>query len=79
MEMELSVDEKGRKVCTFEDEKVVVHIVLKKDYSEVEPKLRNAHITKDIKTALKAVSETEEFKDLVDSYGLLYIEKQDAD
>ena len=75
VKMELSNDEQGRKVCTFEDEKVMVQITLKKDYSDVESKLRDTHIIKDIEDALEAASVTEEFKELVDSYGLLYVDK----
>ena len=72
VKIELSVDEDGKKVCTFEDENLVVHIVLKKDYSNVESKLRDLHILKDIENALNVASETDEFKELVDSYGFLY-------
>lgn len=69
----------GNKVCTFEDENVVVQITLKKDYSNVESKLRDLHILKDIEDALNSASETDEFKELVDSYGLLYSDKRDMD
>ena len=70
--IELSVDEDGNKVCTVEDENITVHIVLKKDYSDVESKLRDLHILKDIEDALNFASETDTFKELVDSYGFLY-------
>jgi hypothetical protein len=70
--IEISVDEEGNKVCTFEDENIAVHIVLKKDYSDVESKLRDLHILKDIENALNVASESDEFKELVDSYGFLY-------
>lgn len=79
VEMEVSVNEKGNKVCTFEDENVTVHIVLKKDYADVESKLRDLHILKDIEDALNVISGTDEFKELVDSYGLLYDDKSDMD
>jgi len=72
VKIEFSVDEDCNKVCTFEDEKVAVHIVLKKDYSNVESKLRDLHILKDIEDALNVASGTDEFKELVDSYGFLY-------
>jgi hypothetical protein len=75
VKIELSVDEDGNKVCTFEDEKIAVHVVLKKDYSDIESKLRDLHILKDIEDALYVVSETDEFKELVDSYGFLYLDK----
>jgi hypothetical protein len=73
--MEITVDEKGRKVCIFEDEKISIHIVLKKDYSNVESKLRDLQIIRDIEEALETVPTTDEFKELVDSYGFLYLEK----
>lgn len=73
--IKLSQDENGRKVCTFEDEKIVFQIVLKKDYANIESKLRNMHILKDIEDALEAASETQEFTELVDSYGLLYVDR----
>jgi len=72
LKIEFSVNEDGNKVCTFEDENVAVHIVLKKDYSDVESKLRDLHILKDIEDALSVASGTDEFKELVDSYGFLY-------
>lgn len=68
------VDNEGKNVCTLEDENVSVQIVLKKDYSDVEEKLRDLNILRDIENALDAASETEEFKDLVDSYGYLYVD-----
>jgi len=64
-------DEMGRKICSIEDENVAVEIVLKKDYSDVEEKFRDMHILQDIKKALDGVSDTKEFKELVDSYGFL--------
>lgn len=79
VEIKLSVNEDGNKVCTIEDENVAVQIILKKNYSNVESKLRNLHILKDIEDVLKAVPETDEFKELVDSYGLLYADKTDMD
>lgn len=78
-ESRISVNKAGNKVCTFEDENVVVQITLKKDYSNVESKLRDLHILKDIEDALNSASETDEFKELVDSYGLLYSDKRDMD
>lgn len=66
-----SEDEIGRKICSIEDENVAVQIVLKKDYSNVEEKFRNIHILQDIEKALNSVSDTKEFKELVDSYGYL--------
>ncbi len=79
VEIKLSVNEDGNKVCTIEDENVAVQIILKKNYSNVESKLRNLHILKDIEDVLNAVPETDEFKELVDSYGLLYADKTDMD
>ncbi len=79
VEIKLSVNEDGNKVCIIEDENVAVQIVLKKNYSNVESKLRNLHILKDIEDALNAVPGTDEFKELVDSYGLLYEDKTDMD
>ena len=55
--------------------KIVVTIVLKKDYSDVAKKLRDANILKDIKEALESVTTTDEFKELVDSYGYLNVER----
>ncbi len=66
-----SEDEMGRKICSIEDENVAVQIVLKKDYSDVEEKFRNIHILQDIEKALDSVSDTKEFRELVDSYGYL--------
>jgi hypothetical protein len=69
--VESSVDEDENKVCTVEDENMAIHIVLKKNYSDVKSKLRDLHILKDIEDALNVVSVTDEFKELVDSYGFL--------
>ncbi|CDG65131.1 MAG: hypothetical protein PWQ15_636 [Methanobacterium sp.] len=69
-----ATDINGHKVCKFEDDKIIVTIVLKKDYSDVEDKLRDSNILKDIEKALESVSTAEEFKELVDSYGLLNID-----
>jgi len=41
----------------------------------VEVKLRTSKILKDIEEALEVVTRTDEFKDLVDSYGYLNIER----
>ncbi len=79
VEIKLSLNEDGNKVCLIEDENVAVQIVLKKNYSNVESKLRNLHILKDIEDALNAVPGTDEFQELVDSYGLLYADKTDMD
>ena len=79
VEIKLSVNEDGNKIFIIEDENVDVQIVLKKNYSNVESKLRNLHILKDIEDALNAVPGTDEFKELVDSYGLLYADKTDMD
>jgi len=73
--IEITTDEKGRKVCIFEDAKVTIHIVLKKDYSNIESKFRDIHIIKDIEEALETAPTTDEFKELIDSYGFLYLEK----
>lgn len=70
-----ATDINGHKVCKFEDKKIEVTIVLKKDYSDVEEKLRNINILQDIEKALENVSNTDEFKELVDSYGYLNIDK----
>lgn len=70
-----ATDINGHKVCKFEDDKVAVTIVLKKDYSDVEEKLRNSDILKDIENALETVSATDEFRELVDSYGMLNIDR----
>jgi hypothetical protein len=70
-----ATDINGHKVCKFEDEKIEVTIVLKKDYSDVEGKLRNVNILQDIEKALENVSSTDEFKELVDSYGFLSVDK----
>jgi len=70
-----ATDINGHKVCKFEDEKIEVTIVLKKDYSDVEDKLRNVNILQDIEKALENVSSTDEFKELVDSYGFLRVDK----
>lgn len=71
----LATDINGNKVCKFEDEKIAVTIVLKKDYSDIEEKLRDIDILKDIEGALESVSVTDEFKELVDSYGYLNVDK----
>jgi hypothetical protein len=71
----LATDINGHKVCKFEDEKIAVTIVLKKDYSDIEEKLRDIDILKDIERALESVSVTDEFKELVDSYGYLKVDK----
>jgi hypothetical protein len=67
-------NDEGKIVGTLEDENIELVIVLKKDYSNVEEKFRDLHILQDIENALGTASETEEFKDLVDSYGYLYID-----
>ena len=73
VDFKFSIDEMGRNVCIIEDENVSVQIILKKDYSDVEERFRDLHILQDIENALGTASETEEFKDLVDSYGYLYV------
>jgi len=72
VKLKFSEDEMGRKVCTIEDENVTVQIILKKDYSNVEEKFRDLHILQDIEKVLNGVSDSKEFKELVDSYGYLY-------
>lgn len=74
VEFKFFVNDNGKNVCIIEDEKVHVEIVLKKDYSNVEEKLRELHILQDIETALEGASTTEDFKELVDSYGYLYVD-----
>lgn len=71
----LSTDINGHKVCKFEDDKIAVTIVLKKDYSDVEKKLRDNDILKDIEDALESVTATDKFKELVDSYGYLNVDR----
>ena len=71
----LTTDINGHKVCEFEDDKIAVTIVLKKDYSDVEDKLRDANILKDIEEALESVISTDKFKELVDSYGYLDVDR----
>ena len=73
--IKLSTDIHGHKVCEFEDDKIAVTIVLKKDYSDVEKKLRDTDILKDIEKALESVTETDKFKELVDSYGYLKVDR----
>ncbi|HHY00925.1 MAG: hypothetical protein PHQ17_08510 [Methanobacterium sp.] len=73
--IKISNDSDGNKVCKFEDEKISVTIVLKKDYSDVATKLRDVDILKDIEKALESVKTTNEFKELVDSYGYLNMER----
>ena len=70
-----ATDINGHKVCKFEDDKIEVTFVLKKVYSNVEEKLRNVNILQDIEKALESVSSTDEFKELVDSYGLLEVDR----
>lgn len=79
MEVKLSVDGEGRKVLTFEDDKVIVRVILKGDYSNVDSDLRNKNIIKDVEGALEAAFETVDFKDFVDNSGLLYRDKIDMD
>ncbi len=74
-EINFATDINGHKVCKFEDDKIEVTIVLKKDYSDIEAKLRDVDILKDIEKALESVTVTDEFKELVDSYGYLNIDK----
>lgn len=74
VEIDFATDINGHKICKFEDDDIAVTIVLKKDYSDVEEKLRNTDILNDIENALNAVSSTDEFKELVDAYGLLEID-----
>jgi hypothetical protein len=74
-EINFATDINGHKVCKFEDDKITVTIVLKKDYSDIEDKLRDVDILKDIEKALESVTVTDEFKELVDSYGYLSIDK----
>jgi|WetSurMetagenome_2_1015567.scaffolds.fasta_scaffold248736_2 hypothetical protein len=71
----LATDINGHKVCKFEDDKIAVTIVLKKDYSDVEAKLRDADILKDIEGALEATTTAGTFKELVDSYGYLNVDR----
>lgn len=71
----LTTDINGHKVCEFEDDKISVTIILKKDYSDVEKKLRDIDILKDIEDVLEAVTTTDKFKELVDSYGYLNVDR----
>ena len=73
--IKLSTDINGHKVCEFEDDKISLTIVLKKDYSDVEKKLRDVDILKDIEKALESVTATDKFKELVDSYGYLNVDR----
>lgn len=73
--IKLSTDINGHKVCEFEDKKIAVTIVLKKDYSDVEEKLRDINILKDIEEALESVTSTDKFRELVDSYGYLNVDR----
>ena len=73
--IQLSTNIDGNKVCKFEDEEISVTIVLKKDYSDIEKKLRDVDILKDIEGALEVVTTTDKFKELVDSYGYLDLER----
>ncbi|BDZ71376.1 hypothetical protein [Methanobacterium petrolearium] len=73
--IQLSTDINGNKVCKFEDEKITVTIILKKDYSDIEEKLRDIDILKDIEGALETVTTTDKFKELVDSYGYLDLDR----
>jgi hypothetical protein len=73
--IKLSTDINGHKVCEFEDKKICVTIILKKDYSNVEEKLRDVDILKDIEDALETVTTTNKFKELVDSYGYLELDR----
>ena len=74
VDFKVSKDKMGRKICTIEDENIYVQIVFKKNYSDIEEKLREIHILQDIENALDTAIETNEFKDLVDSYGYLYVD-----
>ncbi len=74
IDFKFSVDAMGRKVCPIEDGNVVVQIILNKDYPDVEEGFRDLHILQDIENALGNASEIEEFKDLVDRYGYLYVD-----
>jgi hypothetical protein len=73
--IKLSTDINGHKVCEFEDDKISVTIILKKDYSDIEKKLRDSDILKDIEEALESVTATDKFKELVDSYGYLNVDR----
>lgn len=65
----------GNEVYKVEDDNIEVQIILKKDYPDVELKLANINILKDIEDALNTPSQTNEFKDLVDENGFLYEDK----
>ncbi len=74
-EIVFSTDIDGNKICKFEDNNIAVTIVLKKDYSDVESKIRYSNILEDIEKVLETTTTTDEFKELVDSYGLLYVDR----
>jgi hypothetical protein len=74
VDFKVSMDKMGRNVCTIEDKNIYVQIIFKKNYSDIEEKLREIHILQDIENALDTAIETNEFKDLVDSYGYLYVD-----
>jgi hypothetical protein len=74
-EIVLSTDINGNKICKFEDNDISVTIVLKKDYSDVESKIRYSNILKDIEKILETTTAMDEFKELVDSYGYLYVDR----
>ncbi len=71
----VSTDVNGHKVCEYEDEKISVTIVLKKDYLDDEKSSTDCDIVKDIESAMESVTSTDEFKELVDSYGFLNVDR----
>jgi hypothetical protein len=79
VEVEQSIDGQGRRVFIGEDEKVSVRILLKEDYSHIDPDQRNKQIISDVEAALEAAFDTDDFKDFVDNSGLLYRGREDMD
>ncbi len=77
--IKISMSKDGKEVYKLEDDNIEVQIILKKDYADVELKLANMNILKDIEDALGTPSKINEFEELVDENGFLYDHKKDMD
>lgn len=63
-------DENTYNLIEGETPEICLSITVKKDYSGTVSKIRNRTLINDVEKALLELQQTEEFKKLIDSYGL---------
>mgnify|MGYP000971263715 CR=1 FL=1 len=63
-------DENTYNLIEGETPEIHISITVKKDYSGTVSKIRNRTLINDVEKALLELQQTEEFKKLIDSYGI---------